>query len=159
MVAVSCLCLWLFVCVCYSFGEPMIYQGWCVNNPTWTDEQNNCSHLKRHQVLPLARSVWILMLAKVTKVLVYGSNTTWYCMALRLLSMSPFVMMMPFSSTLAFFSKFSLSTRTFKRLRRTMAALPIYNTYANIWAQHVFSNKTGVFTLKKDQGWQTGYLQ
>lgn len=49
---------------------------------------------------------------------------TWYCTAFQLLSTSPLVRMMPFSSTRAFFSMLAFSTRTFKRLRSTMAALP-----------------------------------
>ena len=43
----------------------------------------------------------------------YGVELTWYCMDLRLPSLSPFVMMMPFFTTL-----------TRRRLRRMMAVLP-----------------------------------
>lgn len=57
------------------------------------------------------------------------TSFTWYCTAFQLLSMSPLVRMMPFSSTWAFFSLFSFSTLTFKRLRRTMAALPAFNKH------------------------------
>ena len=75
--------------------------------------------------------------------MVCGADVTWYCMALRLLSTSPLVRMMPFSSILAFFSQFSLSTRTTKRLRRTMAALPLFKSkiYIDINAQRFFCDK------------------
>lgn len=57
---------------------------------------------------------------------------TWYCAPFLPQSTSPLVRMMPKSSTLAFFSQFSLKTLTFKRLRRTMAAFPATNTRVNL---------------------------
>lgn len=79
-----------------------------------------------------------------------GGHITWYCMALRLLSMSPLVKMIPFSSTLAFFSQFSLSTRTFKRLLKTMAALPAISTNALSFLYGKITHKN--FQLCKKNG-------
>lgn len=61
--------------------------------------------------------------------------------------MSPFVKMMPFSSTRVFFSQFSLSTLTCKRLRSTMAALPTTYKYSHVFVALI---ETGArYTLPK----------
>lgn len=78
---------------------------------------------------------------------------TWYCTAFQLLSMSPLVRMMPFSSTWAFFSLFSFSTLTFKRLRRTMAALPAFNKHVFLF---VHINRTTLQALQTRTGERTG---